>query len=40
MIETNAFLSVLAKIGSVFSAIVGVVIEIPLSIASFSKIRE
>ncbi len=40
MIETNAFLSVLAKIGSVLSAIVGVVIEIPLSIASFSKIRE
>ncbi|MDD7715043.1 MAG: hypothetical protein SO132_06520 [Candidatus Enteromonas sp.] len=40
MIEANAFLSVLAKIGSILSAIVGVVIEIPFLIASFSKIRE
>ena len=40
MIQANAFLEVLAKIGSVLCAIIGVVIEIPCLIRSFSKIKQ
>ena len=40
MIQANAFLEVLAKIGSVLCAIIGVVIEIPCLIRVFSKIKQ
>ena len=39
LIQANAFLSVLAKIGSVLCAIVGFVIDIPFLIHSFRKIK-